>query len=85
MKLFNVYHLLDVEIVRAQGSTLWDKNGKEYLDFYGGHAVISIGHTNPRYVKAINDQLSKIGFYSNSVVISAQAELAELLGQLSGK
>ncbi|MEF9949672.1 MAG: aminotransferase class III-fold pyridoxal phosphate-dependent enzyme [Mucinivorans sp.] len=85
MKLFNVYHLLDVEIVRAQGSTLWDKNGKEYLDFYGGHAVISIGHTNPRYVKAINDQLSKIGFYSNSVVISAQEELAELLGQLSGK
>ncbi|MEG0724697.1 MAG: aminotransferase class III-fold pyridoxal phosphate-dependent enzyme [Mucinivorans sp.] len=85
MKLFNVYPLLDVEIVRAKGSTLWDKNGKQYLDFYGGHAVISIGHTNDHYVKALNDQLSKIGFYSNSVIISAQQELADLLGRLSGK
>lgn len=85
MKLFEVYPLLDVEIERALGSTLWDTNGNEYLDFYGGHAVISIGHTNPRYVRAIEEQLSKIGFYSNSVIISSQKHLANLLGELTGK
>lgn len=85
MKLFDVYPLLDVEIVRAQGSQLWDEKGNEYLDFYGGHAVISIGHTNDAYVKAINEQISKIGFYSNSVKIPSQQKLADLLGKLSGK
>lgn len=85
MKLFDVYPLMDVEIERAQGSKLWDVNGEEYLDFYGGHAVISIGHTNARYVKAITEQLSKIGFYSNSVIIKSQQHLADLLSTLSGK
>lgn len=85
MKLFNVYPLVDIEITRALGSKLWDKNGQQYLDFYGGHAVISIGHTAPRYVRAIQEQISKIGFYSNSVIISEQQHLANLLGELSGK
>ena len=84
MKLFDVYSLLDMEPVKAQGAYLWDKNGVEYLDFYGGHAVISIGHTHPHYVEKITDQLSKIGFYSNAVVNSLQVELAEKLGELSG-
>lgn len=85
MELFKVYSLYDVEIVRALGSKVWDKNGIEYLDMYGGHAVISIGHTNPRYVSALKRQLDNIGFYSNSVIISAQERLAELLGRVSGK
>ena len=84
MKLFDVYSLLDMEPVKAQGAYLWDKNGVEYLDFYGGHAVISIGHTHPHYVEKITDQLSKIGFYSNAVVNSLQVELADKLGELSG-
>ncbi|MBQ8545018.1 MAG: aspartate aminotransferase family protein [Alistipes sp.] len=84
MKLFDVYSLLDMEPVKASGAYLWDKNGVEYLDFYGGHAVISIGHTHPHYVEKITDQLSKIGFYSNAVVNSLQVELAEKLGELSG-
>ncbi|MBO5464759.1 MAG: aspartate aminotransferase family protein [Alistipes sp.] len=84
MKLFDVYSLLDMEPVKAQGAYLWDKNGVEYLDFYGGHAVISIGHTHPHYVEKISEQLSKIGFYSNAVVNSLQVELAEKLGELSG-
>ncbi|MBE6198801.1 MAG: aspartate aminotransferase family protein [Rikenellaceae bacterium] len=84
MKLFDVYSLLDMEPVKASGAYLWDKNGVEYLDFYGGHAVISIGHTHPHYVEKITDQLSKIGFYSNAVVNSLQVELAEKLGKLSG-
>ena len=84
MKLFDVYSLLDMEPVKAQGAYLWDKNGVEYLEFYGGHAVISIGHTHPHYVEKITDQLSKIGFYSNAVVNSLQVELAEKLGELSG-
>ena len=84
MKLFDVYPLLDMEPVKAQGAYLWDKQGVEYLDFYGGHAVISIGHTHPHYVEKITDQLSKIGFYSNAVVNSLQVELAEKLGELSG-
>ncbi|MBR4853357.1 MAG: aspartate aminotransferase family protein [Alistipes sp.] len=84
MNLFDVYSLLDMEPVKAQGAYLWDKNGVEYLDFYGGHAVISIGHTHPHYVEKISDQLSKIGFYSNAVINSLQVELAEKLGELSG-
>ena len=84
MKLFDVYSLLDMEPVKASGAYLWDKEGTEYLDFYGGHAVISIGHTHPHYVEMITEQLSKIGFYSNAVVNSLQVELAEKLGELSG-
>ena len=85
MNLFDVYPLNDIEIVKAAGSTVWDANGQEYLDLYGGHAVISIGHTHPHYVKRLTDQLNKVGFYSNSVKIPLQAELAEKLGQVSGK
>ena len=85
MKLFDVYPLINVEPVKAQGSYLWDKNGIKYLDLYGGHAVISIGHTHPHYVKRITDQLNKIAFYSNYVIISLQEELATLLGEVSGK
>ncbi|MBN8823615.1 MULTISPECIES: aminotransferase class III-fold pyridoxal phosphate-dependent enzyme [unclassified Spirosoma] len=83
-ELFNVYPLYDIEPVRAQGSYLWDVNGTQYLDLYGGHAVISVGHTHPRYVKALTDQLNKIAFYSNSVKIPQQQELADKLGAISG-
>lgn len=83
MNLFDVYSLLDMEPVKAQGAYLWDKNGVEYLDFYGGHAVISIGHTHPHYVERITQQLSNIGFYSNAVINSLQVELAEKLGELT--
>ena len=83
MNLFDVYSLLDMEPVKAQGAYLWDKEGAEYLDFYGGHAVISIGHTHPHYVKRISEQLSAIGFYSNAVINSLQVELAEKLGELT--
>ena len=62
MKTFDVYPIFDIEIVKAQGTTLWDKNGKKYLDMYGGHAVISIGHSHPYYIKTIDEQLSQIGF-----------------------
>ncbi|GAB3991485.1 aminotransferase class III-fold pyridoxal phosphate-dependent enzyme [Spirosoma daeguense] len=82
-ELFNVYPLYDIEPVRAQGSYLWDVNGTRYLDLYGGHAVISVGHTHPRYVQALTDQLHKISFYSNSVRIPRQQELADKLGALS--
>ena len=85
MKLFDVYPLNDIEIVKAQGSAVWDAQGQEYLDLYGGHAVISIGHTHPHYVKRLTEQLNKIGFYSNSIKIKVQEELAELLGKVSGK
>jgi acetylornithine/N-succinyldiaminopimelate aminotransferase len=84
MKLFDVYPLIPIEPVKALGSRLWDAEGTEYLDLYGGHAVISIGHTHPYYVQKITDQLNKIGFYSNSVIISLQQELADKLGALSG-
>ena len=84
MKPFNVYPLLDIEPVKAEGSYLWDKNGTKYLDLYGGHAVISIGHSHPHYVKMITDQLERIGFYSNSVKMGMQEELAFKLGELSG-
>lgn len=84
MKNFDVYPLFNIEPVKAEGSYLWDQEGTKYLDLYGGHAVISIGHTHPHYVKMITDQLNKIGFYSNSIQIPLQAELAEKLGKLSG-
>lgn len=85
MNLFDVYPLNDIEITKASGSTVWDANNQQYLDLYGGHAVISIGHTHPHYVKRLTDQLSKVGFYSNSVKIPLQVQLAEKLGQVSGK
>jgi acetylornithine/N-succinyldiaminopimelate aminotransferase len=83
-QLFDVYPLYDIEPVRAQGSYLWDVNGTQYLDLYGGHAVISVGHTHPRYVQALTSQLNKISFYSNSVHIPQQQELADKLGATSG-
>lgn len=85
MELFNVYPINPISIARAQGSTVWDQDGNEYLDLYGGHAVISIGHTHPHYVTALTNQLNKIGFYSNSVEIPIQRQLAEKLGDISGK
>jgi acetylornithine aminotransferase len=84
MKPFDVYSRWAIEPVRAQGCKIYDKNGTEYLDFYGGHAVISIGHSHPRYVEAITRQLHQIGFYSNAVFNSLQDEYAEKLGKLSG-
>lgn len=84
MNLFDVYSLFDVVPVRAQGCKVWDDKGTEYLDLYGGHAVISVGHTHPKYVKAITDQLGKIAFYSNSVINPLQSELAHKIGELSG-
>lgn len=85
MEMFDVYPLNDVTIVKAKGSYVWDDKGTEYLDMYGGHAVISIGHTNERWVKRISEQLHKISFYSNSIRIPLQQELAHLLGRISGK
>ncbi|MFY0593975.1 aspartate aminotransferase family protein [Roseivirga sp.] len=84
MEMFDVYPLYPIEPVKALGSKLWDKKGTEYLDLYGGHAVISIGHSHPTYVKNISDQLTKIGFYSNAVQNSLQGELALKLGKISG-
>jgi acetylornithine/N-succinyldiaminopimelate aminotransferase len=85
MTLFNVYPLNNIAITSAKGSNVYDDKGTEYLDMYGGHAVISIGHTHPHWVKRIEEQLEKIAFYSNSVVIPIQQQLAELLGKVSGK
>jgi acetylornithine/N-succinyldiaminopimelate aminotransferase len=85
MTLFDVYPLNDVTIVKAKDSYVWDDNGVQYLDMYGGHAVISIGHTHPHWVKRIEKQLNKIAFYSNSVKIPIQRELATKLGKISGK
>ncbi|WP_295122345.1 aminotransferase class III-fold pyridoxal phosphate-dependent enzyme [uncultured Chitinophaga sp.] len=85
MKLFDVYPINDINIDKAFGSNVWDDKGQQYLDMYGGHAVISIGHTHPHYVKRLTDQLNKVGFYSNSVKIPLQQELAEKLGKVSGK
>lgn len=85
MKLFDVYPLNNITIERALGSYVWDNNGVQYLDMYGGHAVISIGHTHPHWVQRIEEQLSKIAFYSNSIQIPLQQLLADKLGQLSGK
>jgi acetylornithine aminotransferase len=83
MDLFNVYPLFDIEPVKAEGSYVYDKNGQRYLDLYGGHAVISIGHSHPHYVANISSQLERIGFYSNSVKNPLQKELAKKLGELS--
>src|SRR6201989_1615285 len=85
MKLFDVYPINPINIVKGQDSLVYDDKGTEYLDLYGGHAVISIGHTNPHYVKRLEDQLHQIGFYSNSIEIPLQKELAEKLGHVSGK
>ncbi|WP_294267102.1 aminotransferase class III-fold pyridoxal phosphate-dependent enzyme [uncultured Chryseobacterium sp.] len=84
MNLFNVYPLFNINPVKAQGSFLWDDKGEQYLDFYGGHAVISIGHNHPHYQNKLKEQLDKISFYSNSVQNELQTELAEKLGELSG-
>jgi acetylornithine aminotransferase len=84
MNLFNVYPLVDITPVRALGAMLWDDKGQQYLDFYGGHAVISIGHSHPHYVQRLSEQLQNIGFYSNSVQIPIQRELATKLGEVSG-
>ncbi|MDR3126998.1 MAG: aminotransferase class III-fold pyridoxal phosphate-dependent enzyme [Tannerellaceae bacterium] len=83
MKLFDVYPLFEIEIVKGQGAKVWDREGQEYLDFYGGHAVISIGHCHPHYVEAVTRQAQTLGFYSNSVINTLQHELADRLGKLS--
>jgi acetylornithine aminotransferase len=85
MQLFDVYPVNDITIEKALGSNVWDDKGVKYLDLYGGHAVISIGHTHPHYVKRLTDQLHKVGFYSNSIHIPLQKQLAEKLGKISGK
>jgi acetylornithine aminotransferase len=85
MTLFDVYPINNINIVKAKGSYVWDDSGVKYLDLYGGHAVISIGHTNQHWVKRIEDQLNKIAFYSNSIKIPLQQQLAEKLGKVSGK
>ena len=85
MNLFDVYPINEITIVKAKGSYVWDDKGEQYLDLYGGHAVISIGHTHPHWVKRIEDQLEQIAFYSNSIRIPLQQQLAEKLGKISGK
>ncbi|SFD05242.1 acetylornithine aminotransferase [Chitinophaga sp. CF118] len=85
MQLFDVYPINDITIEKAEGSNVWDDKGTQYLDLYGGHAVISIGHTHPHYVKRLTDQLQKVGFYSNSIRIPLQQQLAAKLGKISGK
>ena len=84
MKLFDVYPLFDVNIVQGKGCHVWDDKGQEYLDLYGGHAVISIGHAHPHYVEAISKQVATLGFYSNSVINQLQQEVANRLGMISG-
>jgi acetylornithine aminotransferase len=84
MKLFDVYPLFDVNIVKGKGCKVWDEKGQEYLDLYGGHAVISIGHSHPHYIEKVTEQLQKLGFYSNSVINKLQVELAERLGKICG-
>ena len=84
MKLFDVYPLFDINIVRGKGCHVWDDKGQEYLDLYGGHAVISIGHTHPHYVEAISKQVAALGFYSNSVINKLQQEVADRLGAMCG-
>ena len=84
MKLFDVYPLYNINIVKGNGCKVWDENGTEYLDLYGGHAVISIGHAHPHYTAMISNQVAKLGFYSNSVINKLQQEVAERLGKISG-
>lgn len=84
MKLFDVYPLFDINIVKGSGCHVWDDRGEEYLDLYGGHAVISIGHCHPHYIEMLTEQSGKLGFYSNSVINTLQSKLAERLGRISG-
>ena len=84
MKLYDVYPLFDINIVKGQGCRVWDDKGDEYLDLYGGHAVISIGHAHPHYVEMIGKQVAQLGFYSNSVINTLQQDVADRLGELSG-
>ena len=84
MKLFDVYPLFDVNIVKGKGCHVWDDKGQEYLDLYGGHAVISIGHAHPHYIEAISKQVATLGFYSNSVINKLQQEVADRLGAMCG-
>ena len=84
MNLFDVYPLYNINIVKGDGCKVWDKNGTEYLDLYGGHAVISIGHAHPHYVEMISNQVATLGFYSNSVINKLQQQVAERLGKISG-
>ncbi len=84
MNVFDVYPLFDITPVKAEGCYVWDDKGNKYLDLYGGHAVISVGHSHPYYIEKIQQQLQSIGFYSNSVIIPQQKELAEKLGEMSG-
>ncbi|MCQ2200068.1 MAG: aminotransferase class III-fold pyridoxal phosphate-dependent enzyme [Paludibacteraceae bacterium] len=84
MNLFDVYPLFDVNIVKGEGCKVWDDKGQEYLDLYGGHAVISVGHAHPKYVKAVSEQVAKLGFYSNSVINDLQKQLATKLGKACG-
>ncbi len=84
MKLYDVYPLFDVNIVKGEGCRVWDDKGTEYLDLYGGHAVISIGHAHPKYVNYISKQVGTLGFYSNSVINTLQSKVAEMLGKISG-
>lgn len=85
MKLFDVYPINPIEIVKGRGSTVWAADGQEYLDLYGGHAVISIGHSHPHYVKRLTEQAEALGFYSNSIENPLQVQLAERMGKVSGK
>src|SRR5450631_872827 len=85
MKLFDVYPINNITITRAKGSYLWDDSGQQYLDMYGGHAVISIGHSHPHFISRITHQLNQVAFYSNSIRIPLQQELADKLGRVSGK
>lgn len=84
MELFNVYPLFPIEIVKGKGCRVYDDKGNEYLDLYGGHAVISVGHAHPEYVKALSEQVAQLGFYSNSVINGLQRKLAKRLGEVSG-
>ena len=84
MKLYDVYPLFDINIVKGKGCHVWDDKDDEYLDLYGGHAVISIGHAHPHYVEMISNQVAQLGFYSNSVINKLQQDLADRLGELSG-
>ena len=84
MKLFDVYPLFDINVVQGKGCHVYDDKGNEYLDLYGGHAVISVGHTHPYYVEKLTAQLHRLAFYSNSVINKLQVELADKLGRASG-
>ena len=84
MKLFDVYPLFNIAVTRGRGCYVWDERGQQYLDLYGGHAVISIGHAHPHYVEAVSRQVGRLGFYSNAVINPLQRQLAERMGRISG-